>query len=91
MKEIWEFLAPTEYKGKPIKTKYHKALDEKLKDIENDIVILVPTKMKWSTKNTDYIPIRIITNSKIDKLFEVITEHYDTTVTIYKVSSKVFS
>jgi hypothetical protein len=46
-RNMWEILVPTiRNDGKPIKTKYHKGWDDKVKEISGGLTILTPTKGK---------------------------------------------
>lgn len=92
MNEIWEFLVPTKFKDKPIKEKYHKALDKKLKDIKDDIVIIVPTKTKWKIDSDDFMPLRLVFNhNDYDLISKTISEHYKKEILHYILSKKVVS
>ena len=97
--EMWEILVPTIKRktGKPIKTKFHKRWDDKVREISGGLTILAPVKGQWISLenelfNDRMIPVRIIVKSKedIEKIVEITLKHYEElAVLCYKVSEEV--
>ena len=96
-RNMWEILVPTiRNDGTPIKTKYHKGWDEKVKSISGGLTILTPTKGKWVAPcGTEFvermIPVRVIaTRKEIESIIDMTMEYYDQlAILAYKISNEV--
>jgi len=58
--ELWEILVPTIRDGKPVRTRYHRVWDEKVRQIANGLTILTPAKGQWVDADGDVIHERMI-------------------------------
>jgi len=99
-KFVWEILVPTEMerdgKLKPIKVRYHKKWDEKVKQIAGGLTILQPTKGYWvSVDGKEFfermIPVRIVcTGEEIQTIADMTANYYNQlAVMFYKVSEVI--
>jgi hypothetical protein len=96
-RNMWEILVPTiRNDGTPIKTKYHKEWDDKVKEISGGLTILTPTKGKWmSPCGTEFIermiPVRVIaTRKEIEEIIDMTMIYYDQiAILAYKISNEV--
>ena len=93
---LWEILVPTMMGDKPVRTKYHKKWDEKVRAISNGLTILKPAKGQWISPDGQLfaermIPVRIAcTEDQIDAIMSITITHYDQEeVMAYKVSECV--
>ena len=63
--ELWEILVPTQYpSGKPIRTRFHRVWDEKVRAITGGLTILAVAKGTWTSPDGEVfrermIPVRI--------------------------------
>lgn len=96
-KTMWELLVPTVFPDtkKPIKTKYHRVWDEKVRDVAGGMTILRPAKGHWiSPKGEIYtermIPVKILaTREDIEKIIDFTIEYYrQEAVLAYKISDE---
>lgn len=62
MKKLWEILVPTihPHTGKPIRTRYHRVWDNKVRQISGGLTITEPTKGEWISPKGDIIKERMI-------------------------------
>ena len=97
--DMWEILVPTEMirdgKTKPIRVRYHKVWDEKVKAIAGGLTILKPAMGYWvsdegETFRERMIPVRIICSMlDITKIAEMTMEYYNQeAVLYYKISTE---
>ena len=96
MKELWEILVPTMMNGKPVRTRHHKAWDEKVHPISGGLTILKPAKGQWISPSGSLIgermiPVRIAcTEDDIHKIMKITLKHYNQEeVMAYRISDKV--
>lgn len=97
--QLWEILVPTVHRisGKPIKTRYHRVWDTKVREIAGGLTILRPAKGIWVHERSGeifeerMIPVRIAApRSKITEIISLTATYYDQyTVMAYKVSETV--
>jgi hypothetical protein len=95
---MWEVLVPTIRRtdGKPIRTRYHRVWDQKVRAITGGLTILAPAKGQWISKSGDLyqermIPVRIAaTRAQIDQILNMTMAYYDQlAVLCYRVSDEV--
>jgi hypothetical protein len=97
MRKLWEILVPTvRPDGRPIRTRYHRVWDEKVRAISGGLTIFTPAKGQWvSPDGTLFaermIPVRIIaTNDEINQIIKMTLDYYDQqAVLCYAISSEV--
>jgi len=95
--ELWEILVPTVTNtGKPIRTRYHKVWDEKVRKISGGLTIMQPAKGNWINKENHLfiermIPVRIsCTRGDVDKIIDMTMEYYSQeAIMAYKISNEV--
>jgi hypothetical protein len=97
-KYLWEILVPTIHRssGKPIKTRYHRVWDEKVREISGGLTILQPTKGQWLSMTGELfvermIPVRIMCNAyEIEQIADMTAKYYNQlAVMFYQVSDEV--
>ena len=95
-KILWEILVPTMRDGKPVRTRYHKVWDEKVRAISNGLTILKPAKGEWVSSSGELfaermIPVRIAcSEANIDKIMDMTIKYYNQEeVMAYKISECV--
>ena len=93
---LWEILVPTTKDGKPIRTRYHRVWDEKVRKITGGLTILQPAKGQWIAPDGELftermIPVRIAgSREQILKIMELTLAYYDQqAIFAYKVSDEV--
>ena len=93
---LWEVLIPTMIGDKPVRTRYHKVWDEKVRSISGGLTIMKPVKGEWISSDGELyagrsIPVRVAcTEEDIDKIMDITLEHYEQLeVMAYKISSDV--
>jgi len=98
--ELWEILVPTEMERdglvKPIKTRYHKVWDSKVREIAGGLTISPPHKGQWLSPSGELfaermIPVRIAcTEEQMEKIMDFTMTYYNQlAVLAYRVSDKV--
>lgn len=95
-KILWEILVPTMMNGKPVRTKYHKVWDEKVRAISNGLTILKSAKGEWVSSSGELfaermIPVRIAcSENDIEKIMDITIKYYNQEeVMAYKISECV--
>jgi hypothetical protein len=94
---LWEVLVPTvRNDGTPIRTRFHRVWDDKVRAISGGLTIMPPTKGQWVAPGGDLfhermIPVRVIaTRKQIDAIIDLTLTYYDQrAVLCYKVSDEV--
>jgi hypothetical protein len=90
---LWEILVPTIRNGKPIKTKYHKVWDAKVREISKGLTVLTPAKGQWISPNGELflermIPVRIAcTKTEIEIIADMTADYYDQKAIMYYLLS----
>lgn len=95
-KFLWEILVPTIHpNGRPIRTRYHRVWDEKVRTIAGGLSILQPLKGQWVSPDKTLfcermIPVRIgCTEAEINAIADMTAKYYNQqAVMFYAVSSK---
>jgi len=98
MSQVWEILVPTLHRdGKPIRLRFHKVWDEKVRAISGGLTVLPPAKGQWlSPSGTLFaermIPVRIsCSEEKMHHIADMTLVYYDQeAVFYYLVTEKVF-
>lgn len=95
--DLWEILVPTvRNDGRPIKTRYHRVWDAKIREISGGLTIMSPAKGQWVAPNGELfaermIPVRIIaTEDQINQIIDLTMKYYDQeAVLAYQISNNV--
>ena len=94
--ELWEILVPTVMNDKPVRTRYHRVWDEKVRSISRGLTVLTPAKGQWISPDGELfvermIPVRIAcTRDDIDKIADMTAKYYEQeAVMYYRVSDIV--
>lgn len=97
MIELWEILVPTvRNDGRPIRTRCHRAWDEKVRTIAGGLTVFQPAKGQWvSPDGTLFsermIPVRVACSARqIEEIADFTAGYYDQmAVMFYRVSDLV--
>jgi hypothetical protein len=97
MSYLYEILVPTvRNNGKPIRRRFHRVWDEKVRKISGGLTVLTPAKGQWISPSGELfqermIPVRIkCTREQIDKISDMTAEYYEQeAVMFYRVSDEV--
>jgi len=93
-----EILVPTIRRndGKPIKTRFHRVWDSKVRNISGGLTILSPAKGQWIARDGELfvermIPVRIMcTKEQISEIVNMTIRYYDQlAVLAYRISDDV--
>lgn len=90
-------MVPTQFNdGRPVRTKYHRIWDEKVRAISGGLTIYKPAIGQWVSGEKEIfkermIPVRIAcTELEINKILDITMKHYDQlAVMAYVISEKV--
>jgi hypothetical protein len=92
---LYEILVPTQMNsGKPIRTRYHRVWDEKVRKISGGLTIMAPVKGQWvSADEVLYrermIPVRIACPpDKIEQIADMTAKYYEQEAVMYYLLSK---
>lgn len=94
---LWEILVPTvRNSGKPIRVRFHKVWDNKIRSISGGLTICPVTKGQWISPNGTLftermIPVRIIaTEEQISDIIDYTMKYYEQeAILVYKISDQV--
>jgi hypothetical protein len=94
---FWEILVPTKMnEGVPIRTRFHKVWDEKVREITGGLAIIPPIKGQWISNDGELfsermIPVRICCNEEQIELIADMTSKYykQTAIMYYLITDKV--
>lgn len=94
---LWEILVPTiRNDGRPIRTRFHRVWDEKIREISGGLTILNVTKGQWMNPDNKLfiermIPVRILaTEEEMNKIINMTMSYYDQeAILAYEVSRNV--
>lgn len=98
-KSLWQILVPTvRNDGRPIRTRFHRVWDAKVRDITGGLTINPPVRGQWIDPATDklyaerMIPVQIAcTESEILAIAEMTKKYYDQIkVCYYLLTEKVY-
>jgi len=98
-KELWEIFVPTKRRleGTPIKTKFHKIWDSKVREITGGLTIYPPVKGQWVNPHDGelfeerMIPVKIAcTSEQIEQIMKMTMKYYDQlAIFAYRISDCV--
>jgi hypothetical protein len=93
---LWEILVPTILEGKPIRTRFHRVWDAKVREISKGLTILQPAKGQWTSPDgilftEKMIPVRISCKvSEIEQIADFSAKYYkQDAIMYYMISSYV--
>lgn len=95
---MWEILVPTIRRrdGKPIKVRFHRVWDSKVRAISGGLTILSPAKGQWIARDGELfvermIPCRIMcTEEQINQIIDMTLVYYDQlAILAYRISDNV--
>lgn len=95
---MWEILVPTiRNDGRPIRTRFHRVWDAKVRSISGGLTILKPAKGQWVSEETEtlyierMIPVRIAcTRDEIIAIAEFSKTYYEQEkMLVYKIADEV--
>jgi hypothetical protein len=90
---LWEILVPTVMAGRPIRTRYHRVWDGKVRAISGGLTILHPAKGHWVSPGGELfvermIPVRIAcTEEEIERIADMTAKYYKQEAVMYYVVS----
>lgn len=96
-KNLWEILVPTmRNDGRPIRTRFHRVWDEKIRKISGGLTIMNVAKGQWVSPTNEtfverMIPVRIIaTEAEIDEIINMTMSYYEQeAILAYRISDCV--
>lgn len=102
-REMWEILVPTIMINPhtkelgPIKVRYHRVWDERVRNISGGLTVFIPAKGQWVSPVTNHlylermIPVRILaTDEEMDHIVKMTAVYYNQeAIMAYKISSRV--
>jgi hypothetical protein len=94
---FWEILVPTQTnEGKPIRTRFHRVWDDKVRAITGGLTIIPPIKGQWIAKDGELfaermIPVRIACNEEqIEQIADMTAKYYNQkAIMFYLITDKV--
>lgn len=95
---LYEILVPTIHRvtGKPIRTRFHRVWDQKVRALSGGLTILTPARGQWISPKGELftermIPVRIMCNrDDMEKIAAMTKTYYDQlAVMYYRVSDEV--
>ena len=94
---LWEILVPTiRQDGRPIKTRFHRVWDTKVREISKGLTIIPPAKGQWVSPTGDVIAERMIpvrfmaTRNQMNLIVDLTLKYYEQQcVLCYKISDEV--
>ncbi len=94
---LYEILVPTiRNDGRPIRTRFHRVWDEKVRAVTGGLTILAPAKGQWLSPQGELfaermIPVRIACSpEQIDQIADMTAKYYEQhAVLFYKISDEV--
>ncbi len=95
-KELWEILVPTvRTDGRPIKTRFHRVWDKKVRKVSGGLTILAPTIGQWISPEDELykermIPVRIMCDREaIEAIIDMTLAYYEQkAILAYKISNE---
>lgn len=97
MKSLYEILVPTSMMRHgvlaPIRTRYHRVWDKKVRDITGGLTILKPSRGHWISPTEQLfvervIPVRIFcTENEMERIADMTAEYYNQEAIMYYVVS----
>lgn len=93
---LYEILIPTLMDGKPIRTRFHRVWDKKIREISSGLTILQPAKGQWLDSGgfvcERMIPVRVMcSEDQIDAIVKITAKYYkQKAVMYYLISSHAY-
>ena len=95
--KLWEVLVPTMKNEKPVRIRYHRVWDAKVREIAGGLSLFKPVTGQWKNPDTEelcverMIPVRIAcTRTQIETILDYTIKHYDQhTCMAYLVSQEI--
>lgn len=93
---VWEIFVPTMIGDNPVRTRYHRVWDNKVRGLTQGLTVYHPAKGQWIEKGELFkermIPVRIAcTEAQIEAIADLTLEYYkQKAVMYYLVTDKVF-
>jgi hypothetical protein len=95
--EFWEILVPTQFNdGTPIRLRYHRVWDERVRTLTGGLTVLSPARGTWMSPcgrlfRERMIPVRVIaTREQMDSIAAMTMDYYrQEAVLFYRVSDHV--
>jgi len=95
--QLWEILVPTvRNDGRPIKTRFHRVWDARVRNISGGLTIMPVSKGQWKSKTgvlftERMIPVRIVCDrDQIEDIITMTMDYYEQlAVLAYKLSDEV--
>lgn len=97
-RELWEILVPTvRNDGRPIRTRFHRVWDQKIREIAGGLTIMPVAKGQWVSGDgalfkERMIPVRISCQPEhVARIIDVTLKHYDDQIAVmcYRISEDV--
>lgn len=92
--KLWRILVPTILNDKPIRTRYHRVWDKKVRAITGGLTILMPAKGHWVAPDGELfiermIPVEIVaTDEQIEKISDMTAKYYNQLAIMYYLVSE---
>ena len=88
---LWQIMVPCNWNdGRPVRTRHHKAWDEKVRNITKGLTILPPGKGQWVDPSDGVlyvdrvIPVNIIaTEEQMERISDITMKHYEQLAVMY--------
>jgi hypothetical protein len=93
--ELYEILVPTQTnEGKPIRTRYHRVWDSRVREITGGLTIVPPVRGEWVSDvgklfRERMIPVRIAcTKEQIEQIADMTAKYYSQEAVMYYLLSR---
>ncbi len=93
---LWEILVPTMKDGVPVRTRFHREWDRRVRAVAGGLTIMHPARGQWIAPDGTLfsermIPVRIMCGrDSIEKIADITAQHYNQqAVMFYRVSDEV--
>lgn len=91
---LWEILVPTIMDGKPVRTRFHRVWDKKVRETAGGLTVLKPAKGYWVSPDGELaeermIPVRIkCTEDEIEHISDLTAQYYKQEAVMYTLVSE---
>lgn len=91
---LWEILVPTIMHGNPVRTRFHRVWDEKVREISGGLTVLRPAKGYWVNPEGELseermIPVRVkCTEEEIELISDLTAKYYQQEAVMYTLVSE---
>lgn len=92
--KLWEILVPTIMDDKPIRTRFHRVWDKKVREVAGGLTVLRPAKGYWVNPKGELfeermIPVRIKCSEKqIEHIADLTAQYYKQEAIMYTLVSE---